>query len=384
MRILIDATSAREGGGVTYILNILPALLRQGRGHEYHVLLSGLYQEKLKKQVPQGVRLIKLRISKVPAIRWCHLQLLIPRLLHKGEFDLFFTISEISAFYTPCPRVVQVQNLKLYTPLNVLPLLSQRWRLAIRSATGQPLAYLTTRGAERILFVSESLRQTAMERMRIPLEKTKVVYHGLSPSFGPSNKESLSDLMPDHRPYMLTVSSVGQHKNIETLLQGFAGMTVKGIDENLQLLIAGATLDAKLHRALLVLANSLGIADRVEFLGRMDPESLATLYRQAKVFVFPSRLESFGIPLIEAMACGVPVVASSLPVCREICQDAASYFTPGDPESLAEKVLTLLSNGHLVDSMIEKGRRRAAEFSWDKTARQLVEIFEEVKSKLGG
>lgn len=378
MRILIDATTAREGGGTTYIRNILPALLRQAEVHEYHILLSSLYQGKLITELPEKLKPVAPRLPATPLVRWLYLQMVVPHLLRRGGFDLFFSVSEVSALHTPCPRVVLAQNLKFYTPLNSFPQFSQRWHLLIRRLTRQPFAYLTVRSADRIIFVSESFRQTVMARMHLCREKTQVIYHGLNPVFRLANDELSADPIVGIGPYLLTVSSITEHKNVETLLQGFARVIVEGADQELQLTVVGSSLNTGLCQSLLSQASALGIANRVHFVGHVEPERLVTFYRNAKVFVLPSRLESFGLPLIEAMACGAPVVASDLPVCREICKDAALYFSPSDPETLATQVLTILRRTDMAEELIQRGLERAKDFSWDNTAQQLVRTFEEV------
>ena len=116
----------------------------------------------------------------------------------------------------------------------------------------------------------------------------------------------------------------------------------------------------------------------MHFLGSMEYEKLPHLYRNALVFVLPSRLETFGHPLVEAMASGVPIVASDLPICREICQNAALYFDVNDASELAQRIVTLIENPELRQRLREFGLERAKEFSWERTAAQMVEIFEEV------
>ena len=123
-------------------------------------------------------------------------------------------------------------------------------------------------------------------------------------------------------------------------------------------------------------ACKLGLADRVHFLGVIDHSLLPVLYRACQVFVFPSLVESFGLPLVEAMAAGAPVLASNLPVCREMCIDAAQYFDPLDPKHLAQ-LLEDVCNSHVLRNKLSvKGRNRATQFSWDRTAQLYLREFE--------
>ncbi len=114
---------------------------------------------------------------------------------------------------------------------------------------------------------------------------------------------------------------------------------------------------------------------RVHFVGRLGHERLAAFYRKASVFILPSRLETFGHPLVEAMA---SVVASDIPVCREICRDATRYFPPDDIETMVNQVRTVLREPGVRGALVQKGLERAQDFNWDSTAEQLVQVFEEI------
>jgi glycosyltransferase involved in cell wall biosynthesis len=178
------------------------------------------------------------------------------------------------------------------------------------------------------------------------------------------------------------VLSISRHKNIETLLGAFSKLVVQiagnGATEGLELIVAGPSVEHSVYRSLVSLVHGLGIDGRVHFLGRVAHDQLAALYRGAALFVLPSRLETFGLPLVEAMACGAPVVTSDLPICREICEDAALYFAAEDLNDLASHMQTTLEDSDLAQRMIERGLRRAADFSWNEAARKLVDVFEDV------
>ena len=388
MRILIDATTAREGGTVTYLRSMLPALLRHGGQHRYDLLLSSVYQEELINELPEGISLISQRLPVNPLLRFMYLQVLVPRLLRDRRIDLLFSVSEVSVAFTSRPRIVMVHNSNIYAPLKTFPGLAQRWQLTRYRITRQPLAYLTMMRANRLIFVSETFRRLLTSRVLISPEKSRVIYHGVNPRFNTADCVADTDSITGARPYVLTVLSISHHKNIETLLSAFSKLVIKmagsGAAEGLQLMVAGPTVEHSLYRSLVSLAHGLGIDARVHFLGRVDIDRLAALYRGAALFVLPSRLESFGLPLVEAMACGAPVIASDLPICREICEDAALYFPPDDPDNLALRMQSTLEDKEQAEGMSRRGSRRVADFSWDTAAVKLVDQFEEVMRERRG
>jgi glycosyltransferase involved in cell wall biosynthesis len=363
MRILIDATTAQEGGGITYLRNILTGLIRHGQGHDFDVLLSSVFQGEIIDELPQGINGVTRGVPRNPLARWIYLQLFLPRLLRAGKYDLLFSIADVSSAYAPCPRVILVTNESLYAPLKSFPQFSQRVQHFRYRLPRQPLAYLTARGANRVIFVSEASRANVEKKMPVCHDRTRVIHHGLNPHFSSASQEGSPESGLETRPYLLTVTSLSQHKNLETLLRGFAQVIGTGEHQDLQLLIVGPSIQASVDHFLKAEVVRLGIADRVHFIGRVANENLAQIYRKAKAFVLTSRFETFALPLVEAMACGVPIVATDLPVCREVCQEAARYFTTENDEELASQILNILGDGAIAEKMSYAGLKQAENFS---------------------
>lgn len=387
MKVLIDALSAREGGGVTYIRHLLPALADRRASDEFHVLLSRRYQYDLIRRLPSNVQPAVVDLPATPLLlRWRYVQRKVPNLLQIDHFDLLFTPTEIGAVRPPCPHVAMVRNLNIYAPLSTIPDARARWNILGHRITREPLAYLTLSKADRLVFVSEASRQQVIRQLRLDRSKARVVHHGVSTTFHPSNRSSVEEKLhlPSQlrtRPYLLIVSAMAPHKNYETLLAAFAISAREKDIVQVDLAIAGGIGDQPLYELLKAQVRAKGIEDRVHFLGHVEHDNLPSLYRNALAFILPSRLETFGLPLVEAMASGTPVIASDLPVCREISRDAALYFNPDHPSELVDRIGLLLRDPVLVKSLSEKGIRRAKEFSWDRTASQLVQIFHEVVNR---
>jgi glycosyltransferase involved in cell wall biosynthesis len=182
-------------------------------------------------------------------------------------------------------------------------------------------------------------------------------------------------------PFVFSVSTINPHKNYETLIRAFSRVIEAPELSTYHLLVAGGTGLSSTYAMLWELVDRLRLRDRVHFLGEVGHEELVSYYQSADVFVFPSRLETFGHPLVEAMASGTPVLSSDLAVCREICQDAALYFEPQNDDRLASHIQNVLLNPGLRQELARRGLERSRIFSWDAAAQQMIEIFRQVAGK---
>lgn len=374
MKILIDALTAREGGGVTYLRNAIPELQRHRPDWSYTVILSSQYQQSFIEEIGGALNVLPVDVKASPPLqRFRFLRSRVPQLVREGGYDLFFAVAEASVWKTPCPRVVMVRNPNFFSPLNRVDGPRSKMKLLTYKTLWRPIVGNTLRGAHRAVFVSRAFQEDVMQVVPLDKDKCRVVYHGRNPAFTPAPD---GDRDSAGRDFILSVSSLARHKDFGTLLKGFARVVDAGRD--LDLVIAGAARDPVVHKELLDECARLKIEARVKFLGSVPAGDLPDLYRRARVFVLPSRLETFGHPLVEAMACGSPVVASSLPVCREICRDAARFFSPGDDAGLAAAVTGILDSRDEQHAMGQAGLERAQAFSWPSTARSMTEIFEEV------
>lgn len=208
--------------------------------------------------------------------------------------------------------------------------------------------------ASRIITVSEFSKKDIAARLGIPEERISVVYLGVDKA-----KFSMNERTDNRRNYILTVSTLVPRKNISGLAEAF----VRANLPDTELIIVGQeprlSKDWKL--------GAYKKHPRIRFVGRASDQELIDLYQHAKMFVFPSFSEGFGLPPLEAMACGSPVLASNATCIPEICGDAASYFDPYDVEDLKEKMIALFHDDALKQRLIAEGRKRVDFFSWEKT-----------------
>ena len=226
---------------------------------------------------------------------------------------------------------------------------------------------------DHILTDSECSRRDIMERCGVRPDRITVVYPGVDLNrFRPADP---SQLPPgSRRPYVLSVAGPDPTKNVETLVEAFAKLP-SALREAHDVLLAG---DFRRRDDLRERVGALGIDKQVRFPGVVSDEQLIDLYQQAALFVFPSRYEGFGLPVLEAMACGCPVVSSNAASLPEVAGDAAMLLSPDDVEGFREAMTRVLDDRATAQRMRANGLARAAEFTWDRTARETVAVYEKV------
>jgi glycosyltransferase involved in cell wall biosynthesis len=238
---------------------------------------------------------------------------------------------------------------------------------------------LAIRLARRLFTVSESARAAISVRLRIPAEKLAVVPEAPDPVFNPRAQPAVDQaaaqvgLSPADR-YFLYAGGISPHKNIETLLEALARL------EGVKLVLVGELADVYLSAAGTVRKRiaDLALGESVLLPGFVSDETLARLYSGAAAVVLPSLAEGFGLPAVEAAACGAPVVLSDIPAHRETLGDDALFFPPRDAARLAEHLEQLLRSDMLRRSLGERGHRRVARFTWDASAEALRKLVHSV------
>lgn len=232
------------------------------------------------------------------------------------------------------------------------------------------------RRATRVITATEHARGQIAEHLGIAPERIDVIPHGIaherfSPAPVGGDAETLAGL-PLPARFVFYPANLWPHKNHERLVAGLARTT----DPDVGLVLTGQSygrLEALLERA-----RALGVGRRVTHLGHVPGAALPALYRRAAGMVFPSLFEGFGIPLIEAMACGCPVAASSTTSLPEVCGDAAAYFDPLSPEDMARAVDDVLERP---ERYVERGLQRARLFTWDECARRHDAVYRELAAR---
>jgi glycosyltransferase involved in cell wall biosynthesis len=225
-----------------------------------------------------------------------------------------------------------------------------------------------------IIAVSAFAQDELVTRARYPAERIRIARHGIAPNFrAPTNAERSAWrarwLSPDNRTLLLYVGNNDARKNVDALYRALHRLRQN--DCSAQLLVVGATPTSAQAR----LIEEFGVAPFVAHLPRVANAELHFYYGAADAFVFPSLYEGFGIPLIEAMACGAPVVCSDSDLFREICGDAARYADARDPETFATEIARVGAEPQLARELRTRGLARARAFTWENCARQTLETY---------
>lgn len=215
------------------------------------------------------------------------------------------------------------------------------------------------RKAALIFTVSEFSKGRIVDWSGINPDKVKVVYNGVSSAF----HQDVQPYVPGF-PYIFIVGNRKLHKNEDRALRAFAQAD---IDKNIHVLFSGKPSDQLVNTA-----KELQIEDRVKFLGRLSEDELASTYKGALCLLFPSLYEGFGLPVIEAMACGTPVITSNTTSLNEICQGAGFLVDPSNVELITKKIEESINNPILATDNVRKGFNRAKDFSWNKTKKILL------------
>ena len=299
-------------------------------------------------------------------------QVCLPYDLRRGHVDLFhFPFSQDVPLQHPVRFVVTIHDLislifpEHYRHNRLRRFYDCAWTKAVKKA-------------EMIITVSQNSKKDIIERLRIPEERIRVIYEAADSAFGPvEDKEEIDRLKEglSLTKYVLYVGGMEPRKNLVLLLKAFKQLP-KELGEGLRFVIAGRPDQFFLQLKREV--EAMGLTDRVVFTGFIAGERLVLLYNGASSLVLPSLYEGFGFPLLEAMACGTPVICARSASVPEIAGDAALYFNPKDENELAEALKRVLADPSLVKELREKGFRQAARFSWEKTARETLEVYKEV------
>ncbi|HJZ49219.1 MAG TPA: glycosyltransferase family 1 protein, partial [Roseiflexaceae bacterium] len=247
-----------------------------------------------------------------------------------------------------------------------------RKRLVVR-----PLIPLIARRAARIITVSEHARADIVRLLRVPPDRVVVVPEAAAAMFHAASAEEQARVRARYqldRPYVLYVGTLEPRKNLVRLIRAWHSLWSRGAIAHQLMLVGGrGWQDAAIYATI----ARIDCGDALRLAGYVPTEDLPALYSAADAFAFPSLSEGFGLPVIEAMACGTPALISTAPALRELAGDAALAVDPCDEQALADALERLLSDAALRADLRARGLRRAGAFSWDRAARRTLAIYQE-------
>lgn len=283
-----------------------------------------------------------------------------PRLLRQHGIDLFYTPFFDAPWMAPCPVAITIHDLIFDRYPQFMP--QRRYR-----GYYQMLTRMSLRQAAAVLTVSNATQQDLVDLYGVNTGKIYVTPEAADGAFQPASLEQMSAVRTFYRlpnKFILTVGTQRPHKNVTTLLRAFAQIAPY---TDASLVIAGKD-DKRWPDEITPLVEELNITERVIRVGHVLEKDLPALYSTADVFVFPSLIEGFGLPPLEAMACGTPVVASDGSSLPEVVGHAGLLVDPLNVNEWAETLLGILSEPRLRRMLSEKGLERAASYSWRRTA----------------
>lgn len=374
MRIAIDYTPAlnQRAGIGRYTRSLVGALACLDRTNHYLLLWARGRGAKPADGWPPNFRLQRLPLSEwtLKAL-WHRLGLPLPLEFLVGNMDLFHATDFVLPPLQKGKALLTVHDLSfLLYPEQTQPELVRYLSKVVPSSIQR---------ASLVLADSESTKADLMRLLALPEEKVEVVYCGVDTRFSPaSDEETLSQVRVRYgldRPFILTLGTLAPRKNLARLLEAFALMR-QSVALPHRLLVAGVA--GWRSESLPLQVERLGLVGEVIFLGFVPEEDLPALYTLADLFVYPSLYEGFGLPPLEAMACGTPVAASNASSLPEVLGDAGLLFDATSPEAMAEALHRALTDGELRLQMRERGLRRAASFTWERAAQKLLGLYQQV------
>ena len=367
MRIAIDVRKLHDYGIGTYVRNLLRELARQDSSTEY-VLLCRPEDSGTVSRLGPNFRAIKERMQPYSMLE----QVTVPLDLRREGVDLFHAPHYVLPPLVGCRSVVTIHDcIHLMFPQYLPNRLA--WAYARASM------WVATHHSDRVLTVSEASKRDILRFYQVPPEKIEVIHNGIDERFwtAPSEEDVIRvrERYQLTDPFLLYAGNIKPHKNLERVIDAFYRLRCSGFPD-LRLLIIGHEISryATLRRAV----HRYQLHKYVRFLGFVPDETLAVLYRLASVFVFPSLYEGFGLPPLEAMASGTPVVASNVSSLPEVAGDAALLVDPEDPEAIAGAVHMLLTDRTLREELRQRGLARARTFTWGESVARTRAIYAEV------
>lgn len=370
MRIGIEAYLLHEGpdyrsaGVSTYTRELIRALAAEPADMEYVVFRGSDAGD-----TPDVEAVVSPVPTVNPAIRILWEQCALPLVARRKKVDLIHATVNVAPLTTHIPTVVTVHDLAFMRH-------PERFHRAksmyLRFAVGLSLSRAT-----RVVAVSRHTANDIVEFFGVPERRIEVVYSGVNPAFHPIDricKARFTASVFGGRPYILHVGTLEPRKNIDVLMRAFAHIRTR---DDLPHVLALVGSPGWMYEDLPVLRHELDLEDDVVFAGYVPPADLPLWYNCADLFAYPSAYEGFGLPVLEAMACGVPVITTASSALQELADDACLTTASGSVEELAEAMTLLLENRDLAGSLRDRGLNRSRDFSWDATARNTIRVYQQ-------
>jgi glycosyltransferase involved in cell wall biosynthesis len=363
--LLAHTRNFRRAGVSNYTEQLVRHLAQVDRENQYTIFTTrGLKGDLL--ALPPNFTVRSSALPTInPRVRVPWEQFVAPVLLRLIGADLYHGVLNVMPLASPVPSVVTIHDLSPF-------LFPQTFRRVNRTYTRWAIK-VACRRAARLLAVSEYTKSEIMRWLHVPAERITVTYNGVAERFRPQDAAAVAELrrragLPER--FILFVGTLEPRKNLPALLEAYA--RIAG-DTDAALVIGGGK--GWLYDEIFARAEQLNLGQRLHFAGFIPDEELPLWYAAAELFVLPSLYEGFGIPVLEAMACGTPVVTTTSSSLPEVAGDAALTVPPTDVDAMADAMLRLLQQPELRAELIERGVEQAARFTWESTAQRTLGVY---------
>lgn len=373
MRIAIDARviSSRRSGVGEYTYQLLRHFPVIDRDLEYFLFL--------KKSSFEGERIKELsssfKIEKISSYEGgnflnflkTHGELPVRLLFLKP--NLFHSPGPIAPLFKTCPTILTIHDLSFLKIDGIFGKFQKSYYKTF-------VPYIAKR-VDKIITVSNNAAMDIVELLNIPEEKIRVIYNGVDERFSSGRSSERENVLKKRfglNDYILFLGVLEPRKNVSRLIRAYSALSSEL--KHYKLVIAGG--HGWLYEEMYSLVKELSLQNRVIFTGMVCDEELPDLYRGASLFVYPSLMEGFGIPPLEAMACGIPVIASNTSSFPEVLCDAALLVNPLNEEEITSAITGILTDKEVYQNLVNKGLKRASLFSWKESARRTLDVYREL------
>jgi len=367
VRIAIDARKLHDYGIGTYVRNLVLGLARLDCGDNYVLFCRDADADWIRALGPRFEPVVE-RAGNYSLRE----QFSVPFALSRARVDLFHAPHYVVSPLVTTPFVVTIHDcIHLRFPKD-LP--NRAAHAYVRTMMG-----MSAKRSKRVLTVSRASKDDILHYLHVPADKVEVIYNALDERLASPPTEADVEMVRERfqltSPFILYTGNIKPHKNVDRLIEAYSILHRRGVGD-VKLLIIGDAISK--YPNLRRLVHRFQLHQQVRFLGFVPDATLAVLYKLASVFVFPSRYEGFGLPPLEAMAAGVPVVTSNVSSLPEVVGDAALLIDPMDAGAIADAMARVLGDRALAAELVRRGHERVKAFSWDRSVQRVSAVYHEL------
>jgi glycosyltransferase involved in cell wall biosynthesis len=361
VRVLIYAPAARMGGARAHVLGVVPELAELVPSDDVLLMAQPDLVADLPALPPNWLIRSEQAQHRSFVGRLVWEQRTLPRIAERWRADVLLSFGAFVPLRSPCATVLEAANALYFTHVYWHVLEREPLRLRMQERARWSLLRASLRAAERVLVPTRAMRQDVVVRLPELISRVDVVHWGVASGF-----HSAARWAPPPGQAALGISNHGINKEFDVLVRAAALLGDRA--PRLRVTMTGRADESRYARRTAGLVQRLGLQSRACFIGDVPNAKMPELIGQSSVVVYPTWCESFGLPLAEALAMGAPAVAADIPACREVGGDAARYYSPGDPTSLATCIAELVEAPDEAAALGEQAAARGQQFTWRANA----------------